>query len=94
MTGSICSIPRVRIYWLKLVRAYEDVIWVEVLTFCMMDNHFHLLVRVPRRPEGFDVPLEVVVARFEFGSGAGGGIGRVDAPESGVLADDGELGGD
>ena len=50
---------------LKLVRAYEDVIGVEVLTFCIMDNHFHLLVRVPHRPDGFDVPLEVVVARLE-----------------------------
>jgi REP element-mobilizing transposase RayT len=27
---------------LKLVRAYEDVIGLEVLTFCIMDNHFHL----------------------------------------------------
>ena len=50
---------------LKLVRAYEDVLGVEVLTFCIMDNHFHLLVRVPHRPEGFDVPLEVVVARLD-----------------------------
>jgi REP element-mobilizing transposase RayT len=50
---------------LKLVRAYEDVCGVEVLTFCIMDNHFHLLVRVPHRPEGFDVPLQVVVARLE-----------------------------
>ncbi|MDB6070947.1 MAG: transposase [Verrucomicrobiales bacterium] len=50
---------------LKLVRAYEDVCGVEVLTFCIMDNHFHLLVRVPHRPEGFDVPLEVVVARLD-----------------------------
>ena len=49
----------------KLVRAYEDVLGVEVLTFCIMDNHFHLLVRVPHRPDGFDVPLEVVVARLE-----------------------------
>ena len=39
---------------------------MEVLTFCIMDNHFHLLVRVPQWPEGFDVPLEVVVvARLE-----------------------------
>ncbi len=30
-----------------------------------MSNHFHLLVRVPHRPEGFDVPLEVVLARLE-----------------------------
>jgi putative transposase len=50
---------------IKLVRAYEDVCGVEVLTFCIMDNHFHLLVRVPHRPEGFDVPLEVVVARLD-----------------------------
>ena len=34
-----------------------------------MDNHFHLLVRVPHRPEGFDVPLEVVVARLERARG-------------------------
>ena len=50
---------------IRLVRAYEDLIGVEVLTFCLMDNHFHLLVRVPHRPEGFDVPLEVVVARLD-----------------------------
>ncbi len=30
-----------------------------------MDNHFHLLVRVPHRPERFDAALEVVVARLE-----------------------------
>ena len=31
----------------------------------MMDNHFHLLVRVPHRPEGLDVPLKVILARLE-----------------------------
>jgi hypothetical protein len=30
-----------------------------------MSNHFHLLVRVPHRSEGFDVPLEVILARME-----------------------------
>ena len=30
-----------------------------------MPNHFHLLVRVPHRPEGLDVPLEVILARME-----------------------------
>lgn len=52
-------------FMLKLIRAYEEVCGVEVLTFCIMDNHFHLLVRVPHRPEGFDVPLETVVGRLE-----------------------------
>ena len=57
-------------FLVKLVRAYEDVLGVEVLTFCVMDNHFHLLVRVPHRPEGFDVPIEVVVARLDRALGA------------------------
>ena len=35
---------------------------VEILTFCLMGNHFHLLVRVPERPAGFDLPLERVMA--------------------------------
>ena len=51
--------------FMKMVRAYEDLLGVEILTFCIMSNHFHLLVRVPHRPEGFDVPLETVVARLE-----------------------------
>jgi len=37
--------------FMKIVRAYEDLLGVEVLTFCVMSNHFHLLVRVPHRPE-------------------------------------------
>ena len=30
-----------------------------------MGHYFHLLVWVPHRPEGFDLPPEVVVARLE-----------------------------
>ena len=30
-----------------------------------MDNHFHLLVLVPHRPQEFDMPLEMVVARLD-----------------------------
>ena len=54
-----------REFFVKVMRAYEDVLGVEVLTYCVMSNHFHLLVRVPHRPEGFEVSLEVVVARLE-----------------------------
>ena len=50
---------------MKIVRAYEDLLGVEVLTFCIMSNHFHLLIRVPHRPAQFDVPLEVILARME-----------------------------
>ena len=52
-------------FFLKTLRAYEDLLGVEVLTFCLMTNHFHLLVRVPHRPEGLDVPLDVILARME-----------------------------
>ena len=31
----------------------------------MMSNHLHLLVRGPHRPDGFDVPLDVLVAGLE-----------------------------
>ena len=41
-------------FMLKTIRAYEDLLGVEVLTFCLMDNHFHLLLRVPHRPEGMN----------------------------------------
>ena len=30
-----------------------------------MDSHFHLLLRVPHRPEGLDVPLKIILARME-----------------------------
>ena len=50
---------------MKTVRAYEDLLGVEVLTFCIMSNHFHLLVRVPHRPTDLEVPLQVVLARLE-----------------------------
>ena len=34
-----------------------------------MSNHFHLLVRVPHRPAGLDVPLEVILARMKWAVG-------------------------
>ena len=52
-------------FFLKTLRAYEDLLGVEVLTFCLMSNHFHLLVRVPHHPEGLDVPLDLILARME-----------------------------
>ena len=38
---------------------------VKILTMCLMGNHFHLLVRVPRRPEGFAPPVEEVLGLWE-----------------------------
>ena len=34
-----------------------------------MGNHFHLLVRAPERPDGFDVPLEQVMELMDRAAG-------------------------
>lgn len=36
--------------FVEIVRRYERFCQVRVLTFCVLSNHFHLLVEVPRRP--------------------------------------------
>ena len=38
-------------YFLKLMRFYEQFCKVRVLAYCLMSNHFHLLVEVPKRPD-------------------------------------------
>lgn len=37
--------------FVRLMRCYERLCGVKVLTHCVMGNHFHVLVEVPRRPE-------------------------------------------
>ena len=37
--------------FVSLMREYEEFCEVRVLTFCIMSNHFHILVEVPRPPE-------------------------------------------
>ena len=50
-------------------------------------NHFRLLVRVPERPAGFDVPLEQVMSMMDRAAGADEGaaqsIPRVGAKRGG-----------
>lgn len=36
--------------FVKMMRQYEVFCGVEILTFCILSNHFHLLIEVPRRP--------------------------------------------
>jgi REP element-mobilizing transposase RayT len=38
-------------HFTSLLRRYEAFCQVRVLTFCVMSNHFHILVEVPRRPD-------------------------------------------
>ena len=46
--------------FVSLMREYEDFCEVEVLTYCVMDNHFHVLVEVPRRPEVLPTAEEII----------------------------------
>lgn len=37
--------------FVRMMRQYERFCGVRVVTFCVMSNHFHILLEVPRRPE-------------------------------------------
>ena len=49
----------------RMMKAFAAFHQVEILTFCLMGNHFHLLIRVPQRPEGFDVPFDELMALWQ-----------------------------
>ncbi len=55
--------------FVRMMRAFAGFHQVEILTFCLMSNHFHLLVRVPPRPEGFDLSFETVMERWQAAVG-------------------------
>lgn len=61
--------PQEREQFIRLLREYERFCGVRVLTFCILSNHFHLLLEVPARPA---VPLSAdeVLARLEGLSGS------------------------
>ena len=48
---------------LKLMRIYEKLCGLCIGSYCLMSNHFHLLVEVPQRPS----PEQIVCATF-FGT--------------------------
>ncbi len=54
--------------FVEILRAYEEFCGVQVLTFCVMSNHVHVLVHVPKRPERMpdDVELVRLVRRAEL----------------------------
>lgn len=49
---------------MRLLREYERFCGVRVLTFCILSNHFHLLVEIPFRPEQ-PSSAEEILARIE-----------------------------
>jgi len=55
-------------HFVALMRECEAFCEVRVLTFCVMSNHFHLLVAVPHRPETLPSP-ETILAKVRALSG-------------------------
>lgn len=45
-------------HFVKLIRRYEIFCGVRVVTHCVMSNHFHILVEVPRRPGTESLPSD------------------------------------
>lgn len=48
----------------RMLRRHEGFSGVRVLSYCLMSNHFHLLVYVPARPE--DIPEKEVIRRMKY----------------------------
>lgn len=42
-------------YFLSLLRCYEGFTGVKILSYCLMGNHFHLLIHVPPKPSELSV---------------------------------------
>ena len=55
--------------FVRILRSYEDFCGVRLVTFCVMSNHFHVLVEVPRRPEPEDLPTDAELVRRLYAIG-------------------------
>ncbi len=44
--------PEEKEQFVRLMRSYEGFCQVRVLSYCVMSNHFHIMVEVRKRPEG------------------------------------------
>ena len=59
--------------FVRLMRRWAQFCGVRIVTFCVMSNHFHLLVEVPPRPEQLP-SVEELFERLEALYGKGGAI--------------------
>jgi REP element-mobilizing transposase RayT len=44
--------------FVRFMRGYETYCGVQIITFCVMSNHFHVLLRVPKRPSADLLPSD------------------------------------
>ena len=61
--------PEEKEEFVRLLRLYEEFCEVRVVTYCIMSNHFHVLVEVPHRPQEMpdDAAPETVRTGFSVG---------------------------
>ena len=52
--------PAEKEHFVELMRLYEPFCSVNILTYALMSNHFHILVEVPRRPDRMPSPEEML----------------------------------
>jgi REP element-mobilizing transposase RayT len=50
--------------FVRLMRRYERFCGVRVVTYCVMSNHFHILVEVPSRPPAGELPSDSELVRL------------------------------
>lgn len=50
--------------FLTFMRLYERFCGVQVVAYCLMSNHFHLLVGVPKKPEGEGLPSNEALVKL------------------------------
>jgi putative transposase len=59
--------------FVRLMRGYESYCGVQIITFCVMSNHFHILLRVPKRPATDLLPSDAeLVERLRAADGSYG----------------------
>jgi len=49
--------------FVKIMRGYEDFCGIHLVTFCVMSNHLHALLEVPRRPPSELLPSDAELVR-------------------------------
>ena len=68
--------PEEKEQFVAFMRLYERFCGVRVVTYCVMSNHFHVLVEVPQRPA--ELPDDTaLLARLAGVYGKGGGAGTI-----------------
>ncbi len=51
-------------HFLALMRGYEVFCGIQIVTYCLMDNHFHIFLKVPRRPDPANLPSDEELVRL------------------------------